>query len=66
MFSATREHAPTVVRFVVLLAIGYFSNTSSMYIVTEILAQSHLWGRVGSAAIVPATNFTIRYPWVFI
>jgi len=65
VFNATRDHVPTIVRFVVLLSIGFFLNTSIMYVATETLAQSYLWGLVGSAAIVPATNFTISYFWVF-
>ncbi len=65
VYDTSSEHLPTILRFLVLLMLGYFLNTSIMYVATEILAQSYLWGLFASVAILPATNFAIGYLWVF-
>jgi len=65
VFNARSEHIPMIFRFLVLLLVSFVLNTGIMYVVTESLAQSYLWGLLGSAAIVPATNFVIGYFWVF-
>jgi putative flippase GtrA len=65
VFNTSSKHLPTFSRFLVLLVVGFFLNTGIMYFATEILAQSYLWGLFGSVAIIPATNFTLSYFWVF-
>ena len=65
VFNTNSKHLPTIFRFIVLLMIGFVLNTGIMYFVTEILMQNYLWGLFGSAAVVPATNFTISYFWLF-
>ena len=65
VYDASSEHLPTILRFLVLLMLGYVLNTGIMYFVTEGLDQSYLWGLFASVAIVPATNFAISYLWVF-
>jgi putative flippase GtrA len=65
VYDTRSKHLPTIFRFLVLLMLGYFLNTSIMYVATEILAQSYLWGLFASVAILPATNFAIGYLWVF-
>ena len=65
VYNTSSKHTPTIFRFLVLLMLGFALNTGIMYFATESLAQSYLWGLFASAAIVPATNFTISYLWVF-
>jgi putative flippase GtrA len=65
VYSTSSKHLPAILRFVALLMLGFVLNTGIMYVATESLAQSYLWGLFASAAIVPATNFAISYLWVF-
>jgi putative flippase GtrA len=65
VYHTNSKHLPTIFRFIVLLVLGFVLNTGIMYLVTETLAQHYLWGLVSSVAIVPATNFSISYLWVF-
>ncbi len=65
VYDSSSEHLPTILRFISLLALSFALNTGIMYFVTEGLDQSYLWGLFASAAIVPATNFSISYLWVF-
>jgi putative flippase GtrA len=65
VYDTTSEHLPTILRFLVLLMLGYVLNTGIMYFVTESLDQSYLWGLFASVAVVPATNFAVSYLWVF-
>jgi putative flippase GtrA len=65
VYHTSSKHLPTIVKFIVLLMLGFVLNTGIMYLVTETLAQNYLWGLVSSVAIVPATNFAVSYLWVF-
>lgn len=52
-------------RFAVITTVNFAISAVGMFLITESLGKSYLWGIAFSWAAIPAVNFLIYFLWVF-
>jgi putative flippase GtrA len=64
-FSSNQPHATAATRFVLVASIGLLLNTSSMYLLVDLLAAQYIVAQVLSTGVALIWNFHANRRWTY-
>lgn len=64
-FRSMRPHAQTVVRFYIMVAVGWLSNTTLMTILADTMDWNKWLSQIIATALVLIWNFSASRNWIF-
>ena len=65
VFQSNGAHQRVAPRFIVVTLVSLLLSVGIMYLVFDIAHIWYGWALLLSTLIIPATNFTLNYTWVF-
>jgi len=64
-FRSTKNHPETLVKFMLVAALGFLINAGIMYLGTEVVAVNYLAVQIASTSVILVNNFVFNKLWTF-